>query len=83
MSQRIIHYTVEALSTPSHGSVVCITLTVTITGTSLSCVVSQQMFLWQVKSKLLLKPSAVYLGSHRVMWLVYLIDQSNIKDIEQ
>lgn len=40
MSQHIIQYTVEALSAISHGSLVCITLTVT----SGVCLVSEQMF---------------------------------------
>lgn len=58
MSQHIIQYTVEALSTISHGSLVCITLTVT----SCVCLVSEQMFARPVQSKLLSDPASVECG---------------------
>lgn len=58
MSQHIIQYTVEALPTISHGSLVCITLTVTSCG----CLVSEQMFGTQVQTKVLSDPAALDFG---------------------
>lgn len=55
MSPHITRYTVKALSPLYQGSVVYIALTVT----SCSCLVSEQMFSRQVKSKLLSRSAAV------------------------
>ena len=65
MTQHFIQYTVESLSTILHGSLVCISLTVTSCG----CLVSEQMFGRQVWSKLLSHSAAVDRGSKRVGYL--------------
>ena len=65
MSQHFIQYTVESLSTILHGSLVCISLTVTSCG----CLVSEQMFGRQVWSKLLSHSAAVDMGSKSVGYL--------------